>query len=319
MNKTHFVNVDGKVYNADSCIPLINAWNKGNIELFTLARGTYPGKKLKKEDLSGIKSIGYWDARKIQEWGLPWHRNEGIEICFLETGKLHFSIQKEQYNLVPYDLTITRPWLLHKLGDPNIGACRLHWIILDVGVRHPHQHWEWPSWIILNKMDLDELTIYLRHNENPVWKSNHEILECFDRIGQVVKENLSSYDSKLKVLFNTLLVALLDLFRHDNIELNDSLIQSKRTVELFLNDLDKHLIEDWTIDSIANHCNLGLTQFTKYCKEITNMTPMSFLSSLRLKEAANLLSQNQNLSITEIAYQIGFSTPQYFSTVFRKT
>ena len=86
MNKTHFVDVDGKVYNADSCIPLNNAWNKGNIGLFTLARGTYPGKKLKKEDLPGIKNIGYWDAKKTQVWGLPWHRNEGIEICFLETG-----------------------------------------------------------------------------------------------------------------------------------------------------------------------------------------------------------------------------------------
>jgi AraC family L-rhamnose operon regulatory protein RhaS len=317
MSKPRFIDIDGKVYNADSCVPLNHAWESGDIQLQTLARGTYPGFQLGHKELSGVKSIGFWDSTKAQSWGLDWHRNEGIEICYLESGSLDFEIGGNRYALQPRDLTITRPWLSHKLGNPNIDACKLHWIILDVGVRHPHQEWKWPSWIILNKEDLDVLTTYFRHNESPVWKSSNEIITCFEQIGQLV-ESRAHYDTKLKILLNSLLMAMLDLFSGGNVELNDSLIRTKRTVEIFLKDLENHLIEDWTVESIAHHCNLGTTQITKYCKEITNMSPMQFLSSLRLKMAAEKLTYEAEKSIAEIAYESGFSSPQYFATVFKQ-
>ena len=316
MSKPRFIDIDGKVYNADSCIPLNNAWEKGDIQLQTLARGTYPGHHLGQRELTGIKSIGFWNSNKTQNWGLDWHRNEGIEICYLESGSLHFEIGNQKYNLEPRDLTITRPWLSHKLGNPDIGACKLHWIILDVGVRHPHQEWKWPSWIILNKEDLDILTMFFRHNESPVWKSSTEISSCFKQIGQLV-ESKKHYDTKLKILLNSLMMALMDIFRKGNVELNDGLIQTKRTVELFLKELENHLVEEWTIESIANHCNLGTTQITKYCNEITNLSPMQYLSSLRLRQAANYLKQYPEKNIAEIAYESGFSSPQYFATVFK--
>ena len=316
MSKPRFIDIDGKVYNADSCIPLNNAWKNGDIQLHTLARGTYPGHQLGQKELTGIKSIGFWDSNKTQNWGLDWHRNEGIEICYLESGALDFEIGNQHYRLGPRDLTITRPWLSHRLGNPQIGACKLHWIILDVAVRHPHQDWKWPAWIILNKADMDKLTRFFRHNESPVWKSSPEITSCFEQIGQLVKTR-KHYDTKLKILLNSLLIELLDVFKRGNVELNDSLTQTKRTVELFLNELENHLLEEWTIESIAYHCNLGTTQITKYCKEITNLSPMQYLSSLRLKKAGNILKSIPEKSIAEIAYETGFSSPQYFATAFK--
>lgn len=154
---------------------------------------------------------------------MDWHRNEGIEICYLESGGLVFEIGDQNYQLDPRDLTITRPWLSHKLGNPHIAACKLHWIILDVGVRHPHQDWKWPSWIILNKEDLNALTRYFRHDESPVWKSSTEISSCFEQIGEIVKGGVH-YDTKLKILLNSLLMGLLDIFKGGNKELNDALI-----------------------------------------------------------------------------------------------
>ena len=317
MSKPRFIDIDGKVYNADSCVPLNYAWETGDIKLHTLARGTYPGHQLGNKELNGIKSVGFWDANKPQNWGLDWHRNEGIEICYLESGSLDFEIGGQHYPLQPRDLTITRPWLSHKLGKPNIGASKLHWIILDLGVRHPHQEWKWPSWIILNKEDLDALTRYFRHNESPVWKSSNEISSCFEQIGELAETKVH-YDTKLKILMNSLFMALLDIFKGGNVELNDSLIRTKRTVEIFLKELENHLVEEWTIESIAYHCNLGTTQITKYCKEITNMSPMQYLSSLRIKEASKLLEQAPEKNIAEIAYETGYSSPQYFATVFKQ-
>jgi len=96
--------------------------------------------------LRGLKSIGFWDAEHAQDWGLDWHRHEGIQLGFLASGRISVAIDDEACCLEPDDMTITRPWQRHRLGDPNVGASRLHWLIFDVGVRRPNQPWKWPSW-----------------------------------------------------------------------------------------------------------------------------------------------------------------------------
>lgn len=318
-----FNDYHGNVYTADSCLLLEKAWMGNEIELVTLVRGSYPGTTLKSDEIPSVRSIGYWDSKIFQKWGLNWHKNEGIEICMLESGNITFVMHSERegsgdvkYELKPNDLTITRPWLSHKLGNPNIGPCRLSWLILDVNVRHPHQNWQWPEWIILNKADLEELTTILRQNESPVWKGNNELRSCFDKIGKIILKG-GDFDSRLKILINNLLMLLLDLFRKGNVELNESLTESRRTVELFLKELGNCYAEPWTLVSMAEYCNLGKTQFSRYCNEITNCTPMTFLNNMRLNIAAKMLVENKEKSIIDIAFDVGFSSNQYFTTVFK--
>src|SRR5207249_3334840 len=113
-------------------------------------------RKLPAGELCGIKSIGYWDALGPQTWGLPWHRNEGVEVTFLESGRLGFAVDGREYALQPDALTVTRPWQSHRVGNPLIGPGKLHWLILDVGVRRPNQAWRWPDWVMLKGADREE-------------------------------------------------------------------------------------------------------------------------------------------------------------------
>ena len=130
----------GKTYYSDTCEPLVKAWQAGKVQLEAWARLSYPGYPIDLKLLPGINTIGYWDAQFPQEWGLDYHRNEGIEITFLETGSMSFSMEEDDFILTSDDFTITRPWQLHKVGNPYVGVGKLHWLILDVGVRHPHQN-----------------------------------------------------------------------------------------------------------------------------------------------------------------------------------
>jgi AraC family L-rhamnose operon regulatory protein RhaS len=307
------------VYEADSCIPLRQAWEAGKVELKSLVRGTYPGEQLKKDEIPGVKSIGYWDIKKIQNWGLDWHTNEGIEICLLQSGNLKFLIKDHIYSLEANDITITRPWIIHKLGAPDVELSKLHWLILDVNVRHPHQQWQWPDWIVINYKDLDELTKYLRQNEQPVWKGNADFRNCFIQIAKSIKGSRKiPYDSKLRIQINNLLVILLDLLRQGNTALDKSLIESRRTVELFLKSLDSKLIEDWSIEKMAQYCHLGTTRFTHYCNEILNCSPMEYLNLLRLNRASELLLDQSRSRVIDIAYSSGFSSNHYFNYSFKR-
>ncbi len=307
-------------YQADTCLPLTRALEAGEIRLESWVHGHYPGRILPRGILSRVKSVGFWDATHDQTWGLDEHHNEGIELTFLETGTLGFAVNSKEFQLKADDLTITRPWQKHRVGLPNVTAGRLHWLILDVGIRRPDQPWHWPSWSVLAKHDLDELTQILRQNEYPVWRSTVEIRRCFQRIAKTIESyDIAQSVSRLTVQLNDLLLCVLEMLREQSIFLDDTLSQTKRSVSLFLNDLAQNtplLRREWTVREMAATCGLGVTQFIHYCRLITNMTPVKYLNQCRLEAAAQILQHQPESTITAIAVECGFSSSQYFATAF---
>jgi AraC-like DNA-binding protein len=308
----------GKTYHADSCEELRGAVARGEISFSALCRGSYPGRQLPEKLMPGVCSVGFWDATHRQSWGLPWHRNEGIELTWLETGSLDFALESGASLLQPGDLTITRPWQPHRLGDPHIGAGKLHWLILDIGVRQPHQEWRWPGWIVLTAGDLAELTDFLRRSEQPVWKSGSEIARCFRQMTGNSGDASGAVASRLMIYINELLLHLLEMFRAQKVNLSTSLTTARRSTELFLETLKNTVEEPWTLEAMAEACGLGVTRFVHYCRQITNLSPVQYLSRLRLERAAQIFRENRDASVTETAFDCGFSSSQYFATLFRR-
>ncbi len=310
---------EGKSYHADSCDPLTDAANRGELEIAALARGTYPGTPIPDNILPGLRSIGFWDATHDQNWGLPWHRNEGVEVAWLETGSMSFMLENKEFTLLPGNMTITRPWQPHKLGNPNIGVGRLHWIILDVGMRQPHEDWTWPSWLILTEEDIRDLTEFLRGSEKPVWDADRDIARCFKQIAATVSgAEVVKNASRLSVYINELFLNLLELFREQKVSISPSLSSARRSTELFLGAIRNDVAEPWTLKTMANHCGLCATRFSHYCKEITNLTPMQYLNQIRVEKASEFLISEPEQSVTEIAFACGFASSQYFATVFKQ-
>jgi signal transduction histidine kinase/ligand-binding sensor domain-containing protein/DNA-binding response OmpR family regulator len=63
----------------------------------------------------------------------------------------------------------------------------------------------------------------------------------------------------------------------------------------------------------------GMSRSTLYTKllEITGHTPVEYIRSFRLERAA-ILMEKSNMTIAEIAYQVGFTTPNYFARSFKQ-
>ena len=309
---------DDIVYHADTCLPLIDAVSRKKLKFKALARYTYPGDRLT-NDTVGVSSIGYWDANEPQDWGLDWHRNEGIEFHYLESGSMPYSQGDKDVKLLPNHLTITRPWEAHKVGCPSIGIGKFYWVILDLGVRRPHQNWIWPDWILLTQKDLKRLTVILRQDDKWLWKGTKKIAACFQRLGKVVDTDKNgSNSSKIRLIINELLIALLEMLDSNEIILNESLTDSSRSVRLFLDELENNLSDNWTIEEMAESAGVGLTRFTHHCKKLTNLTPMRYLTMKRLELSKEILLEKGGLNVAEVAYSCGFATSQYFSTVFKR-
>ena len=311
-----------KTYVADRCEDLVEAQKANKLELHALVRAGYPGTPMLNKELPGVLSVGFWDAAEEQEWGLKRHCNEGIEITYLETGSMAFTVDNKEYPLKSGKLTVTRPWQPHALGNPNIGPGRLHWVILDVGVRQPHQRWQWPDWFVMSREDIKLLTTLLSHNEDHVWQACSDTASCFTEIARTIQNKQDKFQvSRLAVLINQLFLTILNMLDGKSIALAPELTSAQRTVELFLDDLKVDMIllcKAWTTVEMAQECSVGATRFTALCKKISNMTPKHYLNYHRIKAASKMLTKKKRLNITEVALSCGFTSSQYFSTVFKE-
>lgn len=74
---------------------------------------------------------------------------------------------------------------------------------------------------------------------------------------------------------------------------------------------------DLNVDYLASKMGLGRSQFYRKIKSLTNYTPVELLRNLRLKRSRELLTKTQK-SISEIAYEVGFSTPAYFTRCYKE-
>jgi AraC-like DNA-binding protein len=309
-------------YKIDSCEPQNIAIQTGKINFHALTKGHYPGTPVPKNVLAGLSSIGFWNADSAQDWGEDPHRNEGVEIIFLETGTIGFTTDRKKYDLRAGQFIVTRPWQHHKLGTPNIGPGRLHWLIVDVGVRRPHQSWNWPDWLILTHQDLAELTRKLRHNENPVWNATPTIIHSFKELARTVEAwDQPHAVSRMATFLNQLFLGILDALCEQQTRDTPELTSRQRTVELFLRELKGDALvcsEAWTIGSMAEHCGMGVTAFSKYCRELVNAGPMEYLNQCRLEFAARQLRSDPDATVTDVAYRNGFNASQYFATRFRQ-
>jgi len=64
-------------------------------------------------------------------------------------------------------------------------------------------------------------------------------------------------------------------------------------------------------------CGLGMSrsQIYKKVKALTGLSPSRYIRTIRLHHAQQLL-ENGELNVSEIAYEVGFSSPVYFSDIF---
>lgn len=73
---------------------------------------------------------------------------------------------------------------------------------------------------------------------------------------------------------------------------------------------------DMNVDSIASKMGLERSQFYRKIKSLTNYSPVELIRHLRLKKSRILLTTTEK-TVSEIAYEIGFSTPAYFTKCYR--
>ena len=71
------------------------------------------------------------------------------------------------------------------------------------------------------------------------------------------------------------------------------------------------------VTTLASELCMGRTKLYMQFKQMTGLTPNEFILKVKLDEAMLLLSNHPELTVSEVSTRLGFSSPRYFSRVFR--
>ena len=81
--------------------------------------------------------------------------------------------------------------------------------------------------------------------------------------------------------------------------------------------LREHLSEGIDVDDVVRHVGYGRARFFVLFRERFHLTPIQYLTRLRIETACMLL-KTTDLSIREIAAHVGIHDPSYFAVLFRR-
>ncbi|MCX7987605.1 MAG: helix-turn-helix transcriptional regulator, partial [Bacteroidales bacterium] len=92
----------------------------------------------------------------------------------------------------------------------------------------------------------------------------------------------------------------------------------EKFIEKALHVVKAHIADgDFSVEDFAKEMCVSRSLLHKKLTAITGLSANEFILSLRMKKALALLNSNDK-SISEIAYQVGFNDPKYFSKCFKK-
>lgn len=74
---------------------------------------------------------------------------------------------------------------------------------------------------------------------------------------------------------------------------------------------------DFTVEDMATKMGIGRTQLYRKMKSLTGLSPIELLRVARLKKAAELLHRT-DMSVSQVTYETGFSSPSYFTKCFKE-
>lgn len=137
--------------------------------------------------------------------------------------------------------------------------------------------------------------------------------QIFKEMYKVWSQKKTGYYYNCKASFNKIL---------EHIAIQKSLPRTDLSVSL-INDAAEYIHEHYsdkrlTVASLAKKANMSDTYFRKLFVAQFSQTPLKYINALRVNRAVELLASGY-YSVSETAEKCGFDTPNYFSTVFKKT
>lgn len=241
-------------------------------------------------------------------------RLQGIHVSYLEADEDKYFARLTQQNKASLrelhldektHILLDRSRFLDflKIGDPHL----LHSFIQEFAA--PLQSIDWNSssygFYLLNDLTLESFRL-----ANQLFRTSANPDENIRNLQQII-QRISNWESSTQYLCS--LLNLLWQWRAESSgKYSDVIDQVKAYVSQHYNN------EQVSLKMISAHVRISPSHLSKIFSQETSQTITEYLTQVRIGRAKELLKTTNNKTF-EIAYQVGYNDPHYFSNIFKKT
>ncbi|MEI7900544.1 MAG: AraC family transcriptional regulator [bacterium] len=239
-------------------------------------------------------------------------RHPGVyEIHYLRRGHLRWWVEEENYAFNPGCLFIIRPGERHGGEGDAIQPCEHYWLRLGL----PSGRKPLPSLTVADTVRLRDGFAALDHRTFPV---SPDVNNFFERM---LQEHRHRDDPNAALMARLMLHALLIVILRDHDHYRSAALQTpmvtwrvRRAREWLNGQLG---VAELDLEALAALLKTSVSALRSRFKTEMGETVQEYWLRRRIDEAKRRLTQTDQ-DITQIAHELGFSSSQYFSTVFRK-
>lgn len=250
-------------------------------------------------------TFGRYNYHKMQS-NLPKHSHQDmVEVCYLVRGHQSYFVGEERFDMYGGDIFITHPGEMHGTGSEPEEKGALYWFILKM----PREGVDF-----LGVDCRGALEIFNRLNSLPkrLFKIGIELELIFKRIISIYTKEPSTLNTiELK---NQLLTLLLEIIQKGETQRERQ--YSLRITET-LDYIDTNIFTSVTLEGLAKRCSLSLSRFKHLFKVEVGIPPSEYIMRRKMDIAKELVLC-KDYSISDVAYELDFSSASYFSTVFKQ-
>jgi len=248
--------------------------------------------------------FGHYHYRKVEPT-LEAHQHQDImEICFCIRGQQYYELGGNLLKLQGNDILIVPPNQDHSSGIYPEDIGELYW--LQVHIDHTKG-----QLCHLPKEQSEYLVSALQKNAGCIFKGALILKSLLQKlVGQLESEQTIL----TKLTTNQLLVQLL-LETLELSQVRQIVVPSERVKiidEFITQNIDRIIY----VDELAELVDFSTAYFNSWFKQHFGAPPKAYINRLKIERAKEELLKSN--SITEVAYNLGFSTSQYFATTFKK-
>lgn len=259
-------------------------------------------------DRFGLPEVRVWgiDRQTFAEGGLQEHDHQGaLEIHYLLHGEQVFHVGGVEYRMASNDLFVTVPFERHSSGGHPHGRGELYWMhLVLVPLR--------PGFLGLERGEAKSLVRRLMTLPHRHFAGNKTVRTLFEDIFLLAQKE--GYPNKKLALSSRIVQWLLEVIACAHTCPAGSPSPDIRRV---LDYIQRHPYDQTTLDTLAGVAGLSLSHFKTKFRNQLGLPPWEYLLRQKIRRAESLLRETRK-PITQIAYDLGFSSSQYFATVFRR-
>jgi AraC-like DNA-binding protein len=258
--------------------------------------------------LSGIVMLGRYQIASSLQKLLPHSHRDSIEICFLERGEQTYQVGGRAYRMRGNDQFFTLPGEVHDTANLPQERGILYWIILRLGPS--------PSILGLAPGPSSHLKRALLKMPTRHFRAHPDCAPLLAQMIELVQpppRKKTKEKAYRRLRFQALLLHYLAL----TVEASHLGAKGSATplIRRVLHYVEKNVSEPVHVPRLAEIARLSESRFKARFRREIGVPPAEFWLRQKIERATLLLKRQ---SVTETAYDLGFSSSQYFATVFKR-